>query len=111
MWNRNDNLTNWAWNFIGFGLMWFLIGNGWSVSRAKAYQIELAEYKLQVGSVLSGVRKVSDNLEQTAVNSAIAPHEKYRIQQLTKKSTAVLEQVESDIEQETEKLIFLEEEL
>ena len=110
MWNRNDNLTNWAWNFVGFGLMWFLIGSGWSVSRAKAYQIELAEYKLQVGSALFGVRKVSDTLEQTAVNSAIAPHEKYRIQQLTEKSTAVLEQVESDIEQSTEKLILLEEE-
>ena len=33
------------------------------------------------------------------------------IQQLTEKSTAVLEQVESDMEQKTEKLIFLEEEL
>lgn len=106
--NRNDNLTNWAWNFIGFGLMWFLIGSGWSVSRAKAYQMELAEYKLQVGSVLSGVRKISDNLEQTAVNSAIAPREKYQIQKQAEKSAAVLEQVESSIEQETEKLIYLD---
>ncbi|MDJ0904166.1 MAG: hypothetical protein QNJ55_35820 [Xenococcus sp. MO_188.B8] len=99
-----------AWNFVAFGLMCWLMGCGWSVSRAKAYQIELAQYKLQVGSALSEVKKVSDTLEQTAVNSAIAPHEKYRIQQLTEKSTAVLEQVESDIEQSTEKLILLEEE-
>ena len=110
MWNRNNNLTNFAWNFVGFGVMWFLIGSGWSVSRAKAYQIELAQYKLQVGSALSGVKKVSNTLERTAVSSAIAPHEKYRIQQLTEESSAVLEQVESIIEQETDKLILLEKE-
>ena len=98
-----------AWNFVAFGLMCWLMGCGWSVSRAKAYQIELAQYKLQVGSALSEVKKVSDTLERTAKSSAIAPHEKYRIQQLTEKSTAVLEQVESDIEQETDKLIHLEE--
>ncbi len=68
------------------------------------------KWQEQVGSALSEVKKLSDTLEQTAVNSAIAPHEKYRIQQLTEKSTAVLEQVESDIEQSTEKLILLEEE-
>ncbi len=45
------------------------------------------------------------------VYSAIAPHERYQIQRLTEKSSAVLEQVESDIEQSTEKLIYLEEEL
>ncbi len=83
-----------------------MIVNGWSVARAKVYQLELAEDKLAVGSALSEVRKVSDTFERTAVSSAIAPHEKYRIQQLTQKSTAVLEQVESDIEQSTEKLIL-----
>ncbi len=109
---KSHSFSPLAWNFIGFGLMWFLIGNGWSVSRAKVYQLELAEYKLAVGSALSEVRKVSDTLERTAESStAIAPHERYQIQQLTQKSTAVLEQVESDIEQSTEKLIFLEEEL
>ncbi len=99
-----------AWNFVAFGLMCWLMGCGWSVSRAKAYQIELAQYKLQVGSALSGVKKVSNTLERTAVSSAIAPHEKYRIQQLTEESSAVLEQVESIIEQETDKLILLEKE-
>ena len=98
-----------AWNFVGFGLMCWLMGCGWSVSRAKAYQIELAEYKLQVGSALSEVKKVSDTLERTAESSAIAPHEKYQIQKQVEKSAAVLEQVESSIEQETDKLIHLEE--
>ena len=53
---------------------------------------------------------MSDTLEKTAVNSAIAPHEKYQIQKLAEESAAVLEQVESSIEDETEKLILLEEE-
>ena len=106
--DRNDNVTNWAWNFIGFGLMWLLIGCAWSVSRAKAYQIELAEYKLQVGSALSEVKKVSDTLERTAESSALAPHEKHQIKQQAEKSAAVIKQVESSIEQEAEKLIYLE---
>ena len=100
-----------ACNFIAFGLMSWLMGCGWSVSRAKAYQIELAQYKLQVGSALSEVRKVSDTLERTVESStAIAPHERYQIQKQVEKSTAVLEQVESDIEESTEKLILLEDE-
>lgn len=109
MGNRNDNVTSWAWNFIGFGVMWLLIGCAWSVSRAKAYQIELAQYKLQVGSALSQVKKVSDTLERTAESSTIAPHEKHQIKQQAKKSAAVIDQVESSIEQETEKLIYLDE--
>lgn len=109
--NRQVMPTNWAWNFVGFGLMWFLIGSGYSVARAKSYQIELAQYKLAVGSALHEVKKVSDTLERTAETSAIAPQEKYQIQQLTKKSSAVLEQVESEIEQSTDKLIYLEEDL
>jgi hypothetical protein len=109
--NRNNFFPPSAWNFVSFGLMCWLIGCGWSVSRAKAYQIELAQYKLQVGSALSEVKKVSDTLERTAESStAIAPHEKYQIQKQVEKSSAVLEQVESKIEQETEKLILLEEE-
>ena len=95
---------------IGFGLMWFLIGCGWSISRAKSYQLELAQYKLAVGQVLSGVRKVSDTLERGAQTSTIAPAQKREIQQLTQDATAVLEQVESNIELETEKLIHLVEE-
>ena len=106
---KSHSFSALAGNFIGFGLMWFLIGNGWSVSRAKVYQLELAEYKLAVGSALSEVRKVSDTLERTAESStAIAPHERYQIQKQAEKSTAALEQVESRIEQETDKLIYLE---
>ena len=55
---RGANLTDLAWSFVGFGLMCFLIGSGWSVSQAKHYQLELAEYKLAVGSALSEVKTV-----------------------------------------------------
>ncbi len=48
-------------------------------------------------------------MERTAETSAIAPQEKLEIQQLTQDAAAVLEQVESNIESETEKLIYLEE--
>lgn len=99
---------NWAGNFIGFGAMCFLIGCGWSVSKAQVYKLELAEYKLAVGQVLYGVRKVSDTLEKTAETSPLALQEKQEIQQLTQDAAAVLEQVEFDIKSETEKLIYLE---
>ncbi len=100
-----------AWDVLSLGLAIFLSCSGISIVRTDNYKVEYQQFKLQVGEAISEVRKVSDTLERTAESSAIAPHEKYRIQQLTEKSTAVLEQVESDIEQSTEKLIFLEEEL
>ena len=50
------------------------------------------------------------SLRTAESSTAIADHERYQIQQLTQKSSAVLEQVESDIEQQTEKLILLENE-
>ncbi|MEM6612299.1 MAG: hypothetical protein AAF652_08600 [Cyanobacteria bacterium P01_C01_bin.72] len=94
-----------CWNFVGFGLMVFLCGSGWSIGRAKAYQLELAEYKLQVGTALTQVKEVSDTLEKVSNSSAIAPHQKRKIQQLTQESDRILEAVEQNIEEETEKLI------
>ena len=57
--NYRRTPTAWAWNFVGFGLMWFLIGAGWSIAQAKYYKAQLAEYKLVVGKVLFDVEKVS----------------------------------------------------
>lgn len=94
-----------AWNFVSFGLMVFLCGSGYSVSRAKVYQLELAEYKLQVGSALNDVKKVSDTLEKVSNSSTIAPVEKQKIRQLTKKSDRILDRVSADIEESTNKLI------
>lgn len=106
--NQTKFASVWFWNFVGFGVMCFAIGSGWSVSRAKAYQLELAQYKLQVGTVLSDVSAVSNTLEQTAKTAAIAPAKKRQIQQLTNKTEATIEQIEAEIEQETSELILLD---
>ena len=58
--------------------------------------------------MLSEVKKVSETLERTAESSAIAPHDRYQIQKQVEKSAAVIEQVESSIESQTDKLIYLE---
>ena len=100
--------TDWAWAFIGFGLMWFLIGSGWSVSQAKHYQLELAEYKLAVGSALSQVQEVSNTLEKVSNNSAIAREQKKKIEELTLKTDVVLQQVQNKLENDTQKLIHLD---
>ena len=106
--NYRRTPTAWAWNFVGFGLMWFLIGAGWSIAQAKYYKAQLAEHKLVVGKVLFDVEKVSDTFAQSVKTSAITPQKKYEIQKLTEKSSAVLEQVKADFEEETDKLINLE---
>ncbi|MEM6613288.1 MAG: hypothetical protein AAF652_13730 [Cyanobacteria bacterium P01_C01_bin.72] len=97
--------SEWFWNQLGFAIAVFSVGTSWSISRAKVYQIELAEYKLQVGTVLHEVKKVSDTLEQVSQSAAIAPLEKRKIQAATQKSDRLLEAVEKDIEEQTEKLI------
>ena len=45
---------------------------------------------------------------QAVRSDTFAPREKYEIQKLTQKNSAVLEQVKADFEQETDKLINLE---
>lgn len=100
----------WFGNFIGFGLglMWFLMGSGWSIARAKAYQLEVAEYKLQVGLALSSVWEASNTLQSVSATSPIALKEKQKIHAATIKSDRILEKIEKDIEEETKKLNLLE---
>jgi|SRR5210317_525980 len=99
-----------AWNFVSFGLMVFLCGSAWSVARAKAYQIEVAEYKLQVGTALSQVKRVSDTLEQVSNSTALAPEQAQKIRAATEKSDRILEAVEKDIENSTEQVFKPEKE-
>ncbi len=94
-----------AWNFVSFGLMIFLCCSGWSVARAKVYQLQVAEYKLAVGSALSEVKKVSDTLEKSAETSAIALKEKRKISKLTQQSNATIEQVEQSIDQDIAEIL------
>lgn len=91
--------------FLSFGAMWLMITSGNSLSTAKQYQLQIAEYKLSVGSALSEVKKVSDTLEQTAKNSPIALEQIRQIEELTIESDAVLEELEAEIEEETDKLL------
>lgn len=91
-----------AWIFTSFGFMCFLIGSGWSISRAKVYELELAQYKLAVGTALSKVEQVSTTLDDAAQRAALAPAQKEKIARLTDKSEAVIEQVKSEINLEEE---------
>ena len=93
-----------AWIIFSFGLSAFLCCSGYSLTRATNYQLQLAEYRLQVGTALSQVKKVSDTLEKSAKTSALAPNKKQEIQQLTEKSDRIIDRVEQDIEAETSKL-------
>lgn len=97
-----------AWIFTSFGFMCFLIGSGWSISRAKVYELELAQYKLAVGSVLVDVATVSDTLDNAARSATIAPAEKQKIERLTDKTNTVINQARTDIDEETSKLIDFE---
>lgn len=108
---RKSQITGWFWNWLGMGLFAFLCGSGWSIGQAKYYQIQLAQYQLTVGSYLSNVQKASNSLELSAQRSAIAPHEKQKIQQLTKQSDAAIEQVQWQIEAEVDKLTFIEDDI
>ena len=102
--------TAMAWNFVSFGLMIFLSCSGISVVRAKGYQLELAEYKLGVGHVLSDVKKVSDTLEKSAETLPIAIEEKEKLQKTLQQSEAVIEQAKDELESEVDKLLLLEQE-
>ena len=102
---RQLHLTELAWAFVGFGIMCFLMGSGWSVARAKYYQLQLAEHRLAVNSVLSGVKEVQETLIKSAETSAIAPQEKQEIKQQIQKNNRILDRVEADIEETTNKLI------
>lgn len=101
-------IPNLAWIFTSFGFMCFLIGSGWSISRAKVYELELAQYKLAVGTALSKVEQVSTTLDDAAQKAAIATTEKEKIARLTDKSEAVILKARTDIDEETNKLINFE---
>lgn len=105
---QQTQIPDLAWIFTSFGFMCFLIGSGWSISRAKVYELELAQYKLAVGSALSNVEQISTTLDDAAQKAALAPAQKEKIARLTDKSEAVIEQARTDIDQETSKLINLE---
>lgn len=92
------------WNFLGFAIAVLSVGASWSISQAKVYQLELAEYKLAVGGALNKVQKVSNTLEQSAERLPIANGARAEIKQQIEESNAVIEQAVAEVEQEIEEL-------
>ena len=93
------------WNCIGIAIAILSIGGSINISRTKTLEIEMAQYKLKTGSAISKVQKVSDALEKSADNSAIAPQQKKEIEQQLSESNEILEQAVEQIDRETKQLI------
>lgn len=85
-------ISGYFWNFVGFGLMWLLIGSGYSVARAKVYQLELAQYKLEVGTSLNKVQQASDTLTAATKTLPLPQGKKQKIITQLEESNAVIEQ-------------------
>ncbi len=96
--------SKWFWNQLGFAIAVLSIGTSWSISRAKVFELELAQYKLAVGGALFDVQKVSDTLEKSAERLAIAPAKKAAIKQQLSESNAVIDQVQAEVSEETKQL-------
>jgi hypothetical protein len=71
--NRTNTPTVMFWNCLGIAITIFSLGASWSISQAKIYELQAAQYKLQVGSAISKVQKVSDELEKSAERLPITP--------------------------------------
>ena len=99
----NRNPTPMFWNFFGFAIAVLSIGTSWSISQAKVYQMELAQYKLAVGGALLDVQKVSDTLGKSAERLPIAPHQKAKIKQQLTDSNAVIEQAQQSIDRDVKR--------
>lgn len=90
---------------LSLGASVFMGCSGLSLFRATSYQLELAQYKLEVSTAFTEVRKASGTLKQSVESSPIAPREKRKILNDTRKSDRILDAAEKDIEEKTEKLI------
>jgi predicted nucleic acid-binding Zn-ribbon protein len=91
--NNKYLIPNICWTFSSFGFMVFLIGAGYSISRANNYELELAQYKLQVGSKISDVQRTADKLQDTINAAPIAPKQKQQIKALTAEIDQATEEI------------------
>lgn len=97
--NRSSTPTVMFWNCLGIAIAIFSLGASWSISQAKIYELEAAQYKLQVGSALERVQKVSDDLEKSAERLPIAKKTKADFEQQINENNAVIEQARDEINQ------------
>jgi hypothetical protein len=97
--NRTNTPTVMFWNCLGIAIAIFSLGASWSISQAKIYELQAAQYKLQVGNAISKVQKVSDELEKSAERLPITPKNKADFQQQINENNAVIEQAKDEINQ------------
>jgi hypothetical protein len=101
---RNQGASQWFWNQLGFAIAVLSLGCSWSISRAKVYELELADFKLGVGDALLDVQKVSNSLEKSAERLPIPKNQKRKILNSIAESNVVLDQVQGEIEGEVNEL-------
>ncbi|NJO99183.1 MAG: hypothetical protein HC775_16755 [Hyellaceae cyanobacterium CSU_1_1] len=97
---QQSNVPALAWIFTSFGFMVFLVCSGISLTKAKAYQLELAQYKLAVGSALNEVVQVNSTLVETAKSAPLPPAKKQQIVNLTEKSNQAIESIDQTVLEE-----------
>ena len=93
-----------AWIITSIGFSIFLGCSGISLVRTSNYQLEIAQYKLAVGSALNEVQREIVDIDRTVSTAPIATEQKQKIKELTQKTDAVLEGIQKDIEDSSEKL-------
>ncbi len=96
------------WNCLGIAIAILAIGTSYSLSQAKVYQLELAQYKLQVGTSLVKVQEASNALEQAAQNLPIAPQHLADIERLTTESNVIINSAEQRINEQIKPLVEAE---
>ena len=100
--NRNSP-TSFFWNCLGAALFVSSIGVAISVARTETLSLELARYKLQTGSAIERVQKVSESLEETTKTLPIPQRQKQEIQQQLDKSKEVIDRAEATLERNVSK--------
>ena len=82
---------------------------GYSVARANVYQLELAQYKLEVDTSLNKVQQVSNTLGEATKILPLPQGKKQKIFTQLEQSNAVIEQTEEKVERDIKDLIEVEE--
>jgi hypothetical protein len=97
----NNSPTACFWNCVGCAIAVLSFGLSYSLSQAKTFEMELAQYKLKTGSAILEVQKVSDTLERSVDRLPMQSTKRQEIKQQLDRSSAALDQASTEIEQIT----------
>jgi hypothetical protein len=86
------------WNCAGLALLVFSVGASYSLSQAKAFELQLAQYKLTTGSAIAEVQAVSEQIRETT--KQLPPKKAEQIKQQLDESNAVLDEAQEEINEE-----------